>query len=145
MSTVDSSASSKAPTTLVIGLLAAVAIVLIVYSSVKPNRPKKGTSKGLQQNGWILYTRPGCSFCDKQKTLLGNNFLNTQGNVIDCSSSAAPQALRGGSNPVPAPAPVCGDPRIVGYPFWYCKTTGEIRVGLQDASQLRGMADTPST
>jgi len=149
MSAVDSTEQrpSKAPTSLAIGLLAVVAIVLLIYFSVRPNQPKGGTSKGLQRNGWVLYTRPGCGFCDKQRTLLGSKFLNTQGNVTDCGSSVARGApvLTGGSNPAPAPAPVCGDPRIVAYPFWYCKTTGEIRVGLQDANQLREMAGTRST
>jgi len=134
----ERNAKSSVSASLMIGLLASIAIILIVYYSTKPNKPKKHVSEGLQKNGWLLYTRPGCGFCDKQKALLGNKFLNTPGNVIDCGSSASSRVLQDRGDP--APAPLCGDPRIVGYPFWYCKSTAEIRVGLQDASQLRGMA-----
>jgi hypothetical protein len=128
---------------LAVGLLAVLAIVVMVYYATKPANRKRGeVSSGLMKNGWILYTRPGCGFCDQQKSLLGNKFLNSAGNVIDCSTQNMPNP------PLKTPGtstPQCGDPRIVGYPFWYSNQTGGIKIGLQDADQLRRMAASRSS
>lgn len=124
-----------------VGLLVVFVVVVAVYYATKPRRPRGQVSDGLERNGWILYTRPGCGFCDQQKNLLGQKFLNDAGNVVDCD----PKKTERHSERPGKGIPHCGDGRIVGYPFWFNRKTGGIKIGLQDAAQLRSMAAPRST
>lgn len=117
-------------TALTLALLAALAIAAVAVVAYKKSQPSGGVSQGLISNGWYLYTRDGCGFCSKQLDVLGNVY-KISGNVINCS--AKPRLL-------PLGIPRCDDRMIKGFPFWYCRTTREVRTGLQDHIQLRQMA-----
>ena len=126
-------------TRIILGLSAVLVLVVVAHYAMKPKR-HPGLTDGLENNGWILYTRPNCGYCQQQKAILGKRFLSSPGNVIDCDPTAAAGASWPGRG-----APRCGDPRIVGYPFWFNRRTGNTKVGLQDAKELRAMAATRSS
>ena len=69
----------------------------------------------LAEQGWVLYTRPGCPFCENQMQVLGGSYPRS----AVCSGES-----------------VCS----AGVPTWSNAASGERRVGFQDAAALEKMA-----
>lgn len=63
-----------------IGIIVMVIILAIIIITIRDNHPEtpEEIAKCIGENS-ILYTKTGCSFCEKQKALFGDNldYLNT--------------------------------------------------------------------
>ena len=111
-----------------------VALIIVIVFCLWRMMTNNGSGTGfstaaLASRGWYLYTRPGCSWCHKQMDALGGEYKNR----IECAADAVKRAL-------PAGAPVCGDSKISGYPFWHNVKTGQSKTGFQDMKALTEMA-----
>lgn len=118
---------SRKTLTAVLLAIAIVLILVILYHMVQPGR----LAKSLAHRGWIVYYRPGCGYCTKQKQVLGGKFKN----FIECDTKGN---LVGGYTSHPELP--CNSPIIKGFPFWYNTRTKKFRTGLQDTSSLEKMA-----
>ncbi len=76
----------------------------------------------LNDKGAILYTASWCSYCQKQKDLLGNSFEKI--NKVECSSSL-----------VNGQSEICNRENITGYPAWKFRD-GSILNGTQSLAAL---------
>lgn len=108
-------------------VIIAVAIILILIMVYWAMMPQDMGDK-LAARGWILYIRDGCSFCERQLTVLGGSYPK----IVECT--AAGKLVRSG----------CGNPpfachRVSAFPHWWCSETKETRTGLQTLSQLQSM------
>ncbi|MEI6568236.1 MAG: hypothetical protein WCR20_16275 [Verrucomicrobiota bacterium] len=87
----------------------------------------------LAEQGWVLYTRPGCPWCTKQMDVLGN-----YPNLVVCDGSASgkvspdAQKLTGVLS--------CNSEKITGFPFWHNVKTGVMGSGMQSEANLRELA-----
>jgi len=90
-------------------------------------------SAQLAEQGWVLYTRPGCPWCTKQMDVLG-----TYPNLVVCDGSASgkispdAQKLTGLLS--------CNSDKITGFPFWHNVKTGVMGSGMQTEANLRELA-----
>lgn len=76
----------------------------------------------LMKSGWLLYTTPGCMYCEKQLEVLGDSYSGE----IKCPGGDAR----------------CGS--IQAFPTWYNKTTGAINPGYKTFNQLKSMLSNPT-
>jgi len=123
-------------------LLSMVIVVVIVVVAVVHLRRKARrfgraiaadlVAASLAQQGWILYTRPGCPWCDRQMAALGGIYPAH----IECTGDAAAVAAEVAKYPG---AIACDDPKIVGFPFWLNTKTKDTRAGMQQLADLEKM------
>lgn len=121
--------------TLLACILQALLIVLVVVIAVCLLWPggRRGLAGALAARGWVLYTRPGCSFSDAQLEVLGVRRYPKQ---VVCLGEAAKLA------PGVRPPYPCRD--VPAFPFWANEYTSASRVGLQEKSELREMVRFPA-
>ena len=98
-----------------------VLLILVIFCMVYFGCSGRALSAKLCKSGWILFVRPGCSFCDKQLRALGGNPFPRQ---ITCGASAGASKA-------------CS--KIPAFPFWINSRTGDTRVGFQNQIRLLEM------
>jgi hypothetical protein len=125
------------------GVLTALLIVLLVvailYLCLQAQQYQGGRSLGnaLASCGWVLYTRPGCTYCTKQMDALGEDTYPKQ---VVCVGSAA--SASGTMSDSQGPY-LCKN--VPAFPFWVNEYTSATRTGLQDRKQLRQMLRSPGS
>lgn len=107
-------------------IIIAVAVILIVLIVFHMGSPK-AMARRLAARGWVLVTKEGCTYCEKQLDVLGGKYPKTarcsaDGDMID-SDVAIPFDCK----------------EISGFPYWQNLQTGETKVGLQDKAALKEM------
>jgi len=117
-------------------LLIVLVVVAILYLAMQY---WGGSSLGnaLASCGWILYTRPGCGYCDKQMDALGENTYSKQVVCVGGASSAA-GTMSDSQGPY-----LCK--KVPAFPFWVNEYTSATRTGLQDKKQLHQMIKHPGS
>jgi len=121
-----------------LSMIIVVVLIIVVYLYLRRKARKfvhtiaeDLTSLKLAEMGWVLYTRPGCPWCEKQLDLLGGAFPAT----IVCPGTDAAKRFPGALS--------CDDPKVVGFPFWYNTKTKESRTGMQNVAALSALARAP--
>jgi hypothetical protein len=107
--------------------IAAVVVLLIVFLYHIIGRFIR--DRRVEDRGWIVYYREGCSACTKQKQILG-----PYAKFVECNTKG--QVTGGYTTHPPLP---CTSPLIKGFPFWYNTKTKDSRVGVLDADALKKM------
>lgn len=107
-------------------LLVALAVVVVIFAMVSLRR--RGSFQNLAARGWVLSTKDGCGYCEKQLEILGGSYPK----IYECAADGSPK------DPAANLPFACKD--ITGFPFWHNTVTGESRVGLQDRDALAKMA-----
>ena len=108
-----------------------VCVLIMIYVSLRDKMEDTGClSEAVAANGWILYTRAGCRWCDKQLHTLGGSYPKR----VEC-----PGML--GTDPKLHVDPVCGT--AAGFPYWRNTNTKYDRSGYQDFASLVLMAAEP--
>ena len=127
--------NSAALTALLIVLL----VFAILYLCLQAQQCQGGRSLGnaLASCGWVLYTRPGCSYCTKQMDALGEATYPKQ---VVCAGSAA--SASGTMSDSQGPY-LCKN--VPAFPFWVNEYTSATRMGLQDRKQLHQMLKSPGS
>ena len=90
-------------------------IILLIFMITEPTIAQK-----LASNGWQVYYKPGCKYCDLQKSELGHYPLSV---VCDGNDQTANKSSM-----------ACKD--VTGFPYWVNIKTGKTKVGLQKKESL---------
>lgn len=122
---------------LAMAVVAIVVVIAVVHLRRKARRFGRAlaadlTGARLAQLGWVLYTRPGCPWCDRQMAALGGLYPAH----IECTGDAAAVAAEIAKYPG---AIACDDPKVVGFPFWFNTKTQDTRAGMQKPADLENM------
>jgi hypothetical protein len=127
----DSSGSNNA----LMALLIVLVVIAILYLTM---RTSAGVYLGdaLASCGWVLYTTPGCIYCDKQLAIFGRGSYPAQGVCMADPSGRMPDT--------PGPG-MYSCSKIPAFPFWVNTKTAATRTGLQDLSQLDQMLRHPGS
>ena len=119
----------------------AIVVIIVVVAVVHLRRKARRFGRALAadlvgarlaQLGWILYTRPGCPWCDRQMAELGGIYPAH----IECTGDTAAVAAEVAKYPG---AIACDDPKVVGFPFWLNTKTQDTRAGMQKQADLEQM------
>lgn len=130
---------------LFIALCVIVVIILLAWWWSSRQQPLVNQ---LASQGWMLYTKPGCSYCTAQYAELGI-YDGAYPNQVVCDSPPSP--LGPGGTPVFPIDPkqlkkaigqtlgpiACED--VPGFPYWINAKNGDYRVGLQRQADLQAM------
>lgn len=122
-----------------LSMIIVVVLIVVVYMNLRRKARKfvhtiaeDLNSLKLAELGWVLYTRPGCPWCEKQLEVLGGTFPAT---LICGPGTDAAKRFPGAIS--------CDDPKIVGFPFWYNTKTKESLTGMQSAATIAALARAP--
>jgi len=118
----------------VVAALLVVLLAVTVFYLARQSRKERSLSRDLAACGWVLYTRPGCSFCAKQTAALG---VKTYPKQVVCARATPLETVAGFQPPY-----ACKD--VKAFPFWANEFTGATRTGFQGREQLRQMLRNPS-
>ncbi len=127
--------------------IALCVVAAIVLLAAWWGRRQQSLVTQLADKGWMLYTKPGCSYCTAQYAELGI-YDGTYPKQVVCGDAPEPVVLGpGGTRTIPVnptlkqtlgPVPCRAVP---GFPFWVNAKTGDQRTGLQRQSALKAMAN----
>lgn len=119
-------------------LVAAVIFLLIVYIifTQKNDNNSEGTAKAdnFNDKGWIVFTRPGCSWCHKQMEEL----KSTPFKYVECAPPGKQPGHHQSGTLIAAPAnrPCTG---LDGFPTWYNVKSGKTVSGFKTVEQLNAL------
>ena len=116
-------------------LVTALMIVLLVIAILYLVMRCRGLGSALASRGWVLYTSPGCMFCEKQMAALRADKYPKH---VVCVGGVAHGS--GTMHDAQGPLTCKG---ISAFPFWANEETGATRTGLQNRKQLRKMVRSP--
>jgi hypothetical protein len=105
-----------------------ILVIMIIYHLWRGSSHTSALARGLTQNGWTVYLRKGCGFCDEQMKMLGGfsqyTLYGTDGSLLSGYTKTPPLTFG----------------VIKGFPCWYNLRSGETRMGLQNVTTLQQMA-----
>jgi hypothetical protein len=115
-------------------ILVLVIVGFILYSQSTKTKKSNNFSPepSLSDKGWIVYMRPGCGWCDKQKNTLAESGLNYQ--YVACGQLG--QVPNGELISAPSSKP-CESVR--GFPLWYNRLTKEEKPGYLDLAKVKAL------
>lgn len=103
----------------IVAVAAIVLLLIIIMYFVRPPAQEefsgKSLGEALTKNGWVLFTRTGCGYCQMQMDELGGSYSG-------CVKCDKPNACPGDIN---------------AYPTWLNIITGEKVEGYQTSAQLK--------
>ena len=135
MDTPPSAEQNPGPALAIVAAVVVLVLVLVAYAFNRSESESEekfapatdGLGGALAAAGWVLYTRPGCIYCEKQMDALGGAGYPKR---VVCSGGAPKDAQ--------APRP-CSE--VAAFPFWVNERRPELtRTGLQSREELRRMA-----
>jgi hypothetical protein len=109
----------------------AASVFLFVLIMARKHLRKRSLHRGLAENGWVLYTKPGCGHCISQMKALGGWYKKT---VVCSGGRKLNERVDAGGGPA------CDDPSIPGYPYWFNAKGKTPLVGLKKGWELEEMA-----
>jgi hypothetical protein len=116
----------------VVLILIILGFILYSSSTKTKNNSNFKPSPSLADKGWVVYMRPGCGWCDKQKNTLAESGMSYQ--YVACGQLG--DAPGGESVSAPSNKP-CDSVR--GFPLWYNKLTKEEKPGYLDLNKINAL------
>jgi hypothetical protein len=128
-----SAPSARCTTVTVLIVVVIIAIMYLCWASMYPKIPPRDMGKDLAERGWVVYTTPGCTYCEKQM-----KHLEHYRKEVVCGGHRGGQydSSYGGQYDGPVD---CS--RVSAFPFWVNERTQETRTGFQDAKALTVMVE----
>ena len=137
-----SAPSARCTTVTVLIVVVVIAIMYLCWTSMYPKIPPRDMGKDLADRGWVVYTTPGCTYCEKQM-----KHLEHYRKEVVCGGHSGSQydSLYGGGQYDSSYGGQYDGPvdcsRVTAFPFWVNERTQETRTGFQDTKALTVMVE----